>query len=495
MEEGLMCYISNLQWHLAERKDSIVRTRELYHLFLREYGLHIETDVALHPRGWSINYIPMSISDNMLIDHECMIDIVASHPVPLNQWPVLQRASTGLHSRGWPVDVFLKVMNFDKYPDMITQTDCRGRTALHWAAEHCGGWSCSCPWSCDNAKECYKQKEGYGKLVTKLISLGADIYQLDKNGHSPLSAYCNSLDWRLVRFEHNNSPLDHIRMWGELISLGGIPLADYARRENQRLQTLKRAQRTTRHVVLEMVEVSGGSDLIVHMTAYTSVNIWQQRLVPGAWERPLLDKAIEVGDDLSSFVEKPDLWVKSTTQEVVAGRFPGASILPKPRLYLTHQSVYEAWQDIFSSSQDDHLQLAKIMSDDFDRDRRGQHSPTRRRARSHTRSVTPWPDRSPFKPLIPPTVIFERWPFQVHKCLLDGKWTGRTAYRLLSPSGEAGCMLGLCGTSSYRGRSWEDVFIQEDANIDRVYRFVDCFRPQDRAWLDQRLLRRNEEIR
>jgi hypothetical protein len=459
MELGLMAYVRHLAWFGARREDNIVRTRELYRLFVRQYDLHVDLDVVAHPRGWSTGYIPHSISDNEQLDHECLMDLLVSQPLPLDQWPASQRALIGLGSRGWPVDVFLKVMNLDKYPNMITQTDPRGRTALHWAAEHCGEWSCSSPRSFDDATEYNKQKEGYRKLVTKLIALGADIHKLDKNGHSPLSAYCNKLDWRLVRFEHTNSPLKHIRMWGELVSLGGHSLPDYARKENQQLQTLDQAQRTTRHVVLEMVEVLGDSELTVHMTAYTSVNIWQPRLVPGAWERPFLDKVISVGGISLALVEKPDLWVKTATQEVVAGRCPGTTISHTPRLSLTHESVYEAWHDLFSGSQDDHSQLAKVMSDDFGRDRRGQRSPTERRARSHTRSVTPWPNESPFEPPIHPTVTLERWPSQVHKCFLDAKWTGGRSFGLSSLPDEAACMLGLCSLRSYKGRSWEDDLI------------------------------------
>lgn len=494
MEQGLMCYIRHLTWVCARREDNFVRTRELYRLFVRQFGLQIDLEVLAHPRGWPVLWIPMLISDNEQLDRECIMDLLASQPLPLDQWPASQRASAGLGSRGWPVDIFLKVMNLDKYPDMITQTDSRGRTALHWAAEHCGSWSCSSPSNYDDVTEYRKQKEGYRKLVTKLIALGADIHKLDKNGHSPFSAYCNSLDWRLVRFEDTDLPLNHIRLWGELVSLGGLSLPDYSRRENEQLQTLDRAQRMTRHVVLDMVEVSEDSELTVHMTAYTSVDIWQPRLVPGAWERPFLDKVISIGEIRPSFVEKPDLWVKTVTQEVVAGRYPGALTSQTPGLSLKHESVYEAWQGLFSGSQDDHSQLAKVMSDDFCRDRRGQRSPPGRRAKSHTRIVTPWSNKSPFKPPIHPTVTTERWPLRVHKCFLDAKWTSRTSYGLCSLPDEAACMLGLCSLRSYRGRSWEDCLIQEDDNIDKVCRFVDRFRPQDRTWLNQRLARRNQKL-
>jgi hypothetical protein len=339
-----------------------------------------------------------------------------------------------------------------------------------------------------------EKKEGYRKLVTKLITLGTDVHKLDKNGHSPFSAYCNSLDWRLVRFGDTNLPLDHIRLWGELVSLSGLSLPDYARRENEQLRTLDRSQRTARHVVLDMVEVSEDSELIVHMTAYTSVNIWQPRLAPGAWERPFLDKVISIGEIRSPLVDKPSLWFKTATQEVVAGRCPGALASQTPGLSLKHESVYEAWQSLFSGSQDDHSQLTKVMSDDFGRGRKGQRSLTGRRARSYNRVVTPWPDRSPFEPPTCPTVKFERWPLQVHKCFLDAKWIGHVSHILSLLPDEAACMLGHCSFLSYKGLSWEDHLIQEDGNVDKVCRFVDRFCPQKRRWLNKRLARRNQKL-
>jgi hypothetical protein len=495
MELGLICYIRDLYWFHARREDNFVKTRELYRMFVRQFGLHIDLEVLAHPRGWSISSIPMLISDNKHLDRECIMDLLASQPLPLDQWPASQRASTGLGSRGWPVDIFLKVVNLDKYPEMLTQTDSRGRIALHWAAEHCGRWSCSSLSSYDDDVTVYReQKEGYRKLVTKLIALGTDIHKLDKNGHSPFSAYCNSLDWRLLRFDNVNLPSDHIRLWGELVSLGGLSLSEYARRENEQLQTLDRAQRTTRHVVLDTVELSEDSELTVHMTAYTSVNIWQPRLAPGAWERPLLDKVISIGELRYPFPEKPDLWVKTATQEVVAGRCQRALTSQTPGLPLKHESVYEAWQGLFSGSQDDHSLLTKVMSDDFGRGRKGQRSPTGRRAKSYSRIVTPWPDRSPFEPPTCPTVTFERWPLHVHKCFLNAKWIGHVSTGLHPLPDEAACMLGLCGFLNYRGLVWEDFFIREDDNIDKVCRFVDRFRPQDRKWLDQRLAGMNQNL-
>jgi hypothetical protein len=65
MELGLMAYVRQLAWFGARREDNIVRTRELYRLFVRQYDLHVDLDVVAHPRGWSIGYIPHSISDRV----------------------------------------------------------------------------------------------------------------------------------------------------------------------------------------------------------------------------------------------------------------------------------------------------------------------------------------------------------------------------------------------------------------------------------------------
>lgn len=118
-------------------------TDAFYTLFLRNYGistdLHDLIDqpaVELDGDHWFKG--AGSIESNSLLTDEMLQQVIVSQAIPFNKWHATDRFCAAVNARGWPAGAFVKLIGAKSDVQLAQWTDSRGKTALHWAAEHFG---------------------------------------------------------------------------------------------------------------------------------------------------------------------------------------------------------------------------------------------------------------------------------------------------------------------------------------------------------------------
>jgi len=85
-----------------------------------------------------------------------------------------KRFTQAINSIGWPADAFLTLLHHSDPMEIAHKTNAHGKTALHWAAAHLGEWLRRSGWP----RHPEEKVEEYGKLVSRLIRMGADVHAL-----------------------------------------------------------------------------------------------------------------------------------------------------------------------------------------------------------------------------------------------------------------------------------------------------------------------------
>lgn len=376
---------------------------------MRQYGLIVDLeDPKANENSICINE---SVANTTLLTESSLEVLFASQTIQFKVWPFVRRFSASLRAQGWPAETFLGAIRSDDMQLMISSTDDEGRTVLHWAAEHLGrclGPKYNREFTDPNVT---RRARGYGDLISKLIRLGADAHAIDANHRSPFLA---------CFFEMINKPrltsrgivtdtitLDAaVREWGRAITDSGLSLPRYTTNENRVIGLLQANQRTFGGIgspiyyVFERLQTQQDADLIAHVSVYDTINVWQFKPHPGAWDQSYY--SLTVCLHLLPRIKTYDhhLWRLIESHKVRSGSFP----VTRDSHLSWCQTIQDAWKDMMKKAQDDHGPIATMFSRTFALHDTIKLAPKRRRANSYTRSVTPLAVTAPFPDKAAPSV-------------------------------------------------------------------------------------------
>lgn len=104
----------------------------MYQLFIKQYGMAILSDDS--ECFASSDYD--GVTDNKLLTDQSVSALLVSHSISFSGCSFDTRFEIAMSSNGWPAGTFLDLLRCDNPLHLVTKTDVRARTALHWATEH-----------------------------------------------------------------------------------------------------------------------------------------------------------------------------------------------------------------------------------------------------------------------------------------------------------------------------------------------------------------------
>ncbi|KAM0722591.1 hypothetical protein Q7P37_002032 [Cladosporium fusiforme] len=483
MQSALQDYIrSTYFWY---QNSTPAQVEALYHLFIKEFGLFVDIDDVQYFEPEPTSAVNETILNNSRLTTSSLEGLFRSQPVQFLSWPFAKRFSTCLQSQDWPAETFLKAIQCEDVREMITRTDSRGRTALHWAAEHMGSWFHLVQIPGNDITSHFVE---YGTLVSKLIRLGADAHAFDSDNRSPFLAYFSRLSGPAFDQEDFDGLASAARKWGDAMTQGGLSLTSYVEQENQVVTQLDRnhrsiAPRWCSHLVyiFEGFELQRDQELIMQVARHISIGVWEWRPPPGTWNGPNPLKTISSGRPEN--VIDPHLWVRVNSINISLGSYlVDDRFQHPPSPFITRES----WRAMFSGTQDDNGPVARIDPGKAALLENFEESGKRRRANS----LPIVKSALAALPLLEESFLESLWFWnndnpsvnKVHKCLHSSKWT-YTAHEYVGHYAEGVlCTLGLCSSPRFFprsfqpfGRVWKDVLISEDEDVEKVRRFVNRF--------------------
>jgi hypothetical protein len=209
--------------------------------------------------------------------------------IPRPPVPFEQRFRIAIESSHWHPGFFAAAFDEDEWTVVVTRANEAGKTALHWALEHCGYYilySKGVP-NLDGAS-------GYANLAVELMKKGSDVHSCWNrfssrwgtiSKASPLICFLQGLDmcnqWSVVDLSAA------VYRWGQMLVRAGMSLLDYAARENVLLRAYRDALYALdgHEFIVAELEVSGQDMLIVRVEYTFGVTVWKARPthVPGEW--------------------------------------------------------------------------------------------------------------------------------------------------------------------------------------------------------------------
>ena len=375
----------------------------------------------------------------------------------------------------------------DTLSDLAEHQDSRGRTALHWAAEH---------FVLNFNAECYEmRKHGfgtYGEHSVKLINAGADCNALDNTFGTPFSSVVERSYFQGYQPPTRSELAEIVRYWGYVVG-SACTLDSYVEREN--LLQARRGDRTPNFHIKGIskiwtyrLSVSDASELTLEVEGSLQMPIWEFRPPPGAWER--------TRSKVDRIPWKPSPYFEGDAQ--FFWRPVGCITSRNTRIHMREQeptktsltkSFLDAMEDWIRGVQDDHGFIATKS-----RECRGRFSEHRRRQRATSVPAFPIPaeGRSIHSTENSGFSIRGHWVSKAHKCPLDMSWK----YSCDSFPGERNsfrrCMQGRCDDwepSLLDPHRWQAGLLEDEGNVNIARRFADRFYPEWRSVVDENYMK------
>lgn len=461
-------------------------TEAFYKLFIGKYDLQIDLQELVQE-----STLPSRVDDfeNEVVYSERLTkatlrSIIESQPIPFKAWPSAQRFSIAVNSKGWPPDLFIETALPDTLADLAAYQDPRGRTALHWAAEH---FAQHCA-----AEHLAIRDSGlgtYGKLAVQLITVGADLHALDFTRGTPFSCMLQAAYERYSVPWKRTDLAEIVRKWGDVVS-SGCSLEVFAKRENSLQSQLCENVRRLRiegisKIWMYRLSVSKVSELTIEVEGSPSIWTWEFRPPPGAWER--------TSSQIDRIFWKPDpyhegddyyLWqlahriIGRSTPIILREKDSSASSLAK--------HVIGALRVWIRGVQDDHGFVATKL--------RGCEGPRRkiRRAASLPALPTLIDGRSSHPTESDGLQFRGGWLTKAHRCPLDMSWKYSSDGFHGEPNSFRRCMQGRCDEwepNLLSTNHWEAQLIEEEQKMETARKFVERFHPEWRHIVDRTHMR------
>lgn len=456
----------------------------IFKLFIGKYGLQIDLhDLAeTHDsRGRSKNYANVLGS---ALTKPLLQEVTANQAVPFETWSFTQRFSVAVSSRFWTPEIFAEMARPDTLADLAVHKDRRGRTALHWAAEHFA-------FNFAALERFAMRNRGlgsYAQHVVELIQWGADVHALDCTRGTPLSCALQALS---DTPKHRTTPLlaEIVRHWGYIVGLA-CSLDSYVERENSITAQLsdhmnKLCIDGISDIGMYSLSVLNGSELIIEVEGSLQLQMWEFRPPPGAWER--------TASKIDRVPWKPSAYFEGNSHYLwqAAGCI---STRPTPMLMREEEPIprslagnmVDALREWMKGTQDDHGFAAT-------KPRRSTipHNghKNRRCAASLPPFSTPGDGRSICATENTGFRFPGKWLSKAHKCPLDLRWKYAcySRYSIREPDSVRRCMQGRCDDWTpyllYSDR-WEAELMKDQSKVEIARRFADRFHPEWRPIVD-----------
>lgn len=453
---------------LGQRYDHAAEV--IFKLFIGKYGLQIDLHdltEARSPRGRRESYVDILSS---AWTKPLLQEVIASQAVPFETWSFAQRFSAAVGSKFWTPEIFVEMARPQVLTDLAMHKDPRGRTALHWAAEH---------FALDFAIERVAMEPhrwgSYAKQARELISMGADLHALDCTRGTPFSCM---LRWFCDKPWHKNKSelAALVRHWGYV--LGSVSNLDlFAERENNLVAQFGDDMHELRidgicNIRTYRLSVSNGSDLLIEVDGSLQIQMWEFGPPPGAWERPTSD-IDRVPWRPSAYLDGNNHYLWQAADHIVTRPMPMLMREEKPISGTLAGNMSDARKEWIEGVKDDHG-FAAIKS-------RRSTIKNRRRAASLPPFPTLDDSRSIRKTENIEFRFHDRWFSKAHKCPFDMVWKFSPFYLILGECHSfRRCMQGRC--DDWEGcipesNRWEVKLFRDQMNVGVSRKFTDPFHP------------------
>lgn len=430
------------------------------------------------------------IGSNTLLTDETLREVIMSQTIPFNMWHPIDRFCAAVNARGWPAGAFIKLVDTTSDAQLAQWTDRRGKTALHWAAEHFG-WCMSRSFGSESSR--YIARRGYGELCMMLIANGANQNALDSKKRTPFACLLRALQTKMDSW-FDSDLCDAVAQWGQCIQDAGVSLYAYVLAENRAQSRHGSAASNLRirckeHPWACRLIILKASTLAIEVGFSVPRHLWQYNPPPGSWRNE--DHRLEkIGWIPYSYFEGDDciLWQQVESRRI---NLPPLPVCPY-QVSSLGESISRAWEEWFTGVQDDHGFVCMTLP--------RPPSVTRERGRTRRAASLPPPTTVPDRfPQVPneQRIIYQfaggRWISEPHRCPLDLKW--KSAYCSTNDiwASRRRCMLGRCDDGEpdlLDSRHWEVDLLDDESNIEIARRFTDRFRPEWRSIVEENHIRR-----
>jgi hypothetical protein len=484
----------------GEEDDFRKLTNAVYTLFLRKYGISADLNELIDKPTIKVDRDHRAgrfgnIGSNPLLTDEALHEVIMSQAVPFNKWHPADRFGVAVNAQGWSAGAFVKLIDAESDVQLARWTDRRGKTALHWAAEHFGCWKSGSAFFTLTRGTGILHKE-YGELCKMLMTKGAVLHALDSEDRTPFTCVLRAMHLGDECWS-NNQLCNALVQWGQYVQDAGVSLHAYVAAENSLQSRLGSAASNLRirskgrpwNCMLVVTEIS---TLAIEVGFSVLRPLWQYSPPPGAWkrERYQLEK---IGWSPEFYFEGDEctLWQQAET----------LSIDLQPELVRLHETPWLryaawAWQNWARGVQDDHGFVCMSL----------QRLPGRSRERSRVRRAASLPppttvldeiDRTPDGQWCISYLTAGDWTSDAHRCPLDLAW--KSSYRASNDfwASRRRCMLGRCddGESELLYSShWEVQLLDDESNLEIARQFTDRFRPEWRDIVEENHRKRQRRI-
>jgi hypothetical protein len=346
-------------------------SKDFYTLFLRNYGLSANLHDSLHkPSLASYRDLRLDldafedIGNNLLLTDEALQEVIVSQAIPFNTWHPFDRFCTAVNSRGGPAETFVKHINAGSIVQLAQWADHRGKTALHWAAEHFGSWASQSDFRVP-VKRSMALRNDYMKLIAMLITMGTDVHALTSENETPFTCVVGAMHSGYNGWFENELH-DAVVQWVQVIQDAGVLLHAYVVAENDLQSRLCSAASKLRMYCNYDYRKPWMCRLVVSKTTTLALEVgltmlrplWQYTPPPGAWGTERYQPETIVwqpqcyfeGDDCIVWQHTEDVEIMSALRHL--GPYQISSL---------EKSAYDAWREWAFDVQDDHGFIATTL--------------------------------------------------------------------------------------------------------------------------------------
>lgn len=478
-------------------------TEAFYTLFLRKYGISTDLhDLIDRPTVESVGNHWFdgvgSIESNSLLTDETLQQVIMSQAIPFNKWHATDRFCAAVNARGWPTGAFVKLIGAESDAQLAQWTDSRGKTALHWAAEHFGCWMSHTVMPVSSKDAAALQGE-YGELCTMLMRNGANPNALDSENRTPFTCLLRAMHTMFDCWSEDNL-CDAVVQWGQHIQAADVSLHAYATAENC-LQSRYGSGASNLCIRLKgdpwvcRLIISETSTLEIEVGCSVSRPLWQYSPPPGTW-RGDKHELETIGWSPDPYFEGDEYVLWKQAENLNINLRPVVARPQQASVFLVDAS--SAWRGWATGVQDDHGFICMTL----------QRLPRVSGRRGGVRRAASLP---------PPITIFDDysvadgerclifmgtadgWISNPHKCPLDLTWKSTYCTTNDWRLSRRRCMLGRCDDGEpdlLHSRHWEVKLLDDESNIEIARRFTDRFRPEWRHIIEEnhRMRQRRAEL-
>jgi hypothetical protein len=480
MHSALDGYIMYSQIRGLGYEDARKEADDMYDLFMERHGLLVlVTDNEYH----DMDFV-QSVESNMLLTETSLRTILAGQFSSAREPAFELKFPVAMRSTGWPAESFLEFLKPCSPAQLLTTTDKKGRTTMHWASKHFGYWVCTrriqddCP---DGSKT-----KSYATLLETLVAMGGDVHALNNRNETPLMVLLNHfatiVDWE--------SCSRVVKQWGQILSRAGLDLNDYLHTENSLLRLYANQCRIADEEIRdihpsEVQLVFEGSGLAVKVKFCRLLTVWKQYVPPGTWDlEPKLPQISVTGHSHAG--EGSCVWHEAAKVSIFSDSYLVKEIPKADRPFWSSENFEEFWLSMFKGVQDDHGPTARAMMRDLTRSETKKLTPRSRASSVPSRTKLQVCDRLPtLRPAyLQVNLGHQHWMPTVYKCPFE---LGRSWFAGTPDFGESWTITGPQPLNGLESRDiWERLeatddwvvqLLREHGEVDAVRNFADRFCP------------------